>query len=153
MSTTDPALLNYVIRMVVPLKREFGESLDVQQFMGDKGYSQRILEQARSSQDQRLRDYAEYIGRHLLGARTTSAAPAAPATSATPHAAASGAQAAKSTQAEPLARMPPNRAPSAPPAPVAAPRSAPAAAPAVGGEPTAEELRARMLKKYTSGLR
>lgn len=149
MSTTDPALLNYVIRMVVPLKREFGESLDVQQFMRDKGYSLRILEQARSSQDQRLRDYAEYISRHVLGARTTSAAPAAPP----PHAGASGTQLAKAPAGEPLARMPPNRAPAAPPAPVPAPRSAPAAAPAVGGEPTAEELRARMMKKYTSGLR
>ncbi len=150
MSTTDPALLNYVIRMVVPLKREFGESLDVQQFMRDTGYSQRILEQARSSQDQRLRDYAEYIGRHVHGARTTSAAPAAPAT---PQGGASSTQQAKAPQGEAMARMPPNRAPSAPPAPTSAPRSAPAAAPAVGGEPSAEELRARMLKKYTSGLR
>jgi hypothetical protein len=131
----------------VPLKREFGESLDVQQFMRDTVYSHRILEQARSSQDQRLRDYAGYIGRHVHGARDVSPAPAAPT------AGPAGTQHVKSPQSEALARMPPNRAPSAPPAPVAAPRSAPAAAPAVGGEPTAEELRARMLKKYTSGLR
>jgi hypothetical protein len=144
MSATDPALLNYVIRMVVPLKREFGESLDVQQFMRDPGYSRRILEQARRSQDQRLRDYADYISSHVHGARQAApgpmAAPAAPAS-----------QSVKSTAAESMARMPPSRTPSAPPAP--APRSAPAAAPAAGGEPTAEELRARMMKKYTSGLR
>jgi hypothetical protein len=149
MAATDPALLNYVIRMVVPLKREFGESLDVQQFMRDPGYSQRILEQARRSQDQRLRDYADYIGRHVHGARQgvldTAAAPAAPAAPA----ASTHAKSAVSAQA--MAHMPTNRAPSAPPAP--APRSAPAAPPAVGGEPTAQELRARMLKKYTSGLR
>jgi hypothetical protein len=125
----DPAMLNYVIRMVVPMKREFGESLDVQQFMRDGKYSQRILAQARTSQDQRLRDYADYVSRHLHGARET--APAhAPA---------------------PMAHMPPSKAPTAPAAP--APKSAPAAAPAAGGEPTADELRARMMKKYTSGLR
>jgi hypothetical protein len=145
MSATDPALLNYVIRMVVPLKREFGESLDVQQFMRDPGYSRRILEQARRSQDQRLRDYADYISSHVHGARQ-----AAPGPMAAP-AAAPASQSVKSTAAESMARMPPSRTPSAPPAP--APRSAPAAAPAAGGEPTAEELRARMMKKYTSGLR
>jgi hypothetical protein len=130
-NAVDPAMLNYVIRMVVPMKREFGQSLDVQQFMRDTDYSRRILAQARTSQDQRLRDYADYVARHLHGARdSTPTHPAAPA---------------------PMARMPQGKAPAAPPPPAA--KSAPAAAPAAGGEPTAEELRARMLKKYTSGLR
>jgi hypothetical protein len=128
-NTPDPAMLNYVIRMVVPMKREFGQSLDVQQFMRDGDYSQRILAQARTSQDQRLREYADYVSRHLHGARDSTPAKAP----------------------EPLARMPVAKAPSAPAAP--APKSAPAAAPAAAGEPTAEELRARMMKKYTSGLR
>jgi hypothetical protein len=149
MSATDPALLNYVIRMVVPLKREFGESLDVQQFMRDPGYSQRILAQARSSQDQRLRDYADYVSSHVHGARQGATGPAV--ATAAPAAPAGTLYTKSPASAQPMARMPASRAPSAPPAP--APRSAPAAAPAVGGEPTAEELRARMLKKYTSGLR
>jgi hypothetical protein len=130
-------MLNYVIRMVVPMKREFGESLDVQQFMRDASYSKRILAQARTSQDQRLRDYAEYVSRHLLSPRDTSASSAAATKTVMPVAAKS------------LHSPGPDAAAAASPAP----RSAPAAAPAVGGEPTAEELRARMLRKYTSGLR
>ncbi len=131
-------MLNYVIRMVVPMKREFGESLDVQQFMRDATYSKRILAQARTSQDQRLRDYADYVSRHLQGVRQNSTG-----TAAAPAAAKPGLPAGK------LLHSPTAEAAAAAPAP----RSAPAAPPAVGGEPTAEELRARMLKKYTSGLR
>jgi hypothetical protein len=134
----DPAMLNYVIRMVVPMKREFGESLDVQQFMRDPSYSKKILAQARTSQDQRLRDYADYVSRHLLGARDTSSSAAA----------AQAAKAAAPVAAKSLHSPGPDAAAAAP-----SPRSAPAAPPAVGGEPTAEELRARMLRKYTSGLR
>jgi hypothetical protein len=141
-ASTDPAMLNYVIRMVVPMKREFGESLDVQQFMRDASYSKKILAQARTSQDQRLRDYAEYVSRHMLSARDTSASGAA---------AASAAKAATPAAAKSLHSPGPDAASAAAASP--APRSAPAAAPAVGGEPTAEELRARMLRKYTSGLR
>jgi hypothetical protein len=130
-------MLNYVIRMVVPMKREFGASLDVQQFMRDASYSKRILEQAHTSQDQRLRDYADYVSRHLHGARDNSTANAATAPSK------------PALPAAKLLHSPTAEAAAAAPAP----RSAPAAPPAVGGEPTAEELRARMLKKYTSGLR
>jgi hypothetical protein len=131
-------MLNYVIRMVVPMKREFGASLDVQQFMRDAAYSKRILEQARTSQDQRLRDYADYVSRHLHGARdNTTGASAATGTSK------------PALPAAKLLHSPTAEAAAASPAP----RSAPAAPPAVGGEPSAEELRARMLKKYTSGLR
>jgi hypothetical protein len=131
----DPAMLNYVIRMVVPMKREFGESLDVQQFMRDATYSKRILAQAHTSQDQRLRDYADYVSRHLHGARDNATGGVAASKPAMP-----AAKLLHSPTAEAAAAAP-------------APRSAPAAPPAVGGEPTAEELRARMLKKYTSGLR
>jgi hypothetical protein len=137
-------MLNYVIRMVVPMKREFGESLDVQQFMRDASYSKRILAQARTSQDQRLRDYADYVSRHMHGARDNatgiSAAAAAAAAAAAPKPGLPAGKLLHSPTAEAAAASP-------------APRSAPAAAPAVGGEPTAAELRARMLKKYTSGLR
>jgi hypothetical protein len=131
-------MLNYVIRMVVPMKREFGESLDVQQFMRDASYSKRILAQARTSQDQRLRDYADYVSRHLHGARDNATGSAAPL--AAPKPAQPAAKLLHSPTAEAAASAP-------------SPRSAPAAAPAVAGEPTAEELRARMLRKYTSGLR
>jgi hypothetical protein len=110
----DAVVLNFVIRMVVPMKREFGLSLDVQQFMHDQGYARGVLDQALTSRDQRLRDYAENVQRHLYGARDT---------------------------AGPL------------PAPAAAAAAPAAAAPAPEGEVSEAELRARMLRRYTTGLR
>lgn len=117
--STHSAVLNFVIRMVVPMRREFGRSLDVQQFMRDAAYAQAVLEQARTSHDKRLLDYADYVSRHLFGARDV---------------------------------MPP--APNAEPAkpPPAAAAAAPDAAGATGGA-TEAEMRAQMLRKYTSGLR
>jgi hypothetical protein len=120
----ESSVLNFVIRMVVPMRREFGRSLDVQLFMRDEAYARSVLDQALASRDQRLRDYAQYVSRHLGGARQVDP-PLIDTT--TPMA------------LDPLG--PPSAATK--PAPAA---SAPA-------EPTEAELRARMLKKYTSGLR
>ncbi len=117
-------VLNVVVRMVVPMRREFGRSLDVQQFMHDQGYAQTVLEQALSSRDERLRQYAQQVQQHLFGPRAaTSPAPAVPA------------------------------APVPPPTAVASVADAPPAAPAPAVDPTEAELRARMLRRYTSGLR
>jgi hypothetical protein len=112
----DNSVLNFVIRMVVPMRREFGRSLDVQQFMRDSGYADSVLEEALTSSDPRLLDYANHVKKYMPGAR-----PAEP--------------------------------PSMPTATRAAAASAPAAPPAAAGEPTEAELRARMLRKYTTGLR
>lgn len=120
----ESSVLNFVIRMVVPMRREFGRSLDVQLFMRDEAYARSVLDQALASRDQRLRDYAQYVSRHLGGARQVDP-PLIDTT--TPMA------------LDPLG----------PPSAAAKPTAA-ASAPA---EPTEAELRARMLKKYTSGLR
>lgn len=117
--TPHPTLLNYVIRMVVPMRREFGRSLDVNQFMRDSHYAQDVLQVALSSQDQRLRDYATYVSQLLHGARDL----------------------------KPAAQRPRTDAPApAPPADAAVPDQP--ATPA-----SEEDLRARMLRKYTTGLR
>lgn len=118
-TAADSSLLNLVIRMVVPLRREFGRSLDVQLFLRDDAYARTVLDQALAAQDQRLRDYAQSVHRHLAGPRggdppLTSAAHASGAT---------------------------------PPAAAAPAAVAPAA------DATEAELRARMLRKYTGGLR
>ncbi|WP_127995662.1 hypothetical protein [Piscinibacter defluvii] len=76
----DGQLMNYLVRMVVPMRREFGRHVDVGQLP---------------------LDYAKYVERRLHGPRIA---------------------------------------------------DTPKAPPPAGG-PTAEELRARVLKKYTSGLR
>jgi hypothetical protein len=107
--SADSQLVTYLVRMVVPMRREFGVALDVQQFVRDAAYATAVLDKARGSADPRLREYAEGIEqRMLLGPRV--------ANGVTPPA-------------------PPTQ-----PAPLA--------------EPASEaELRARMMKKYTTGLR
>jgi len=123
MSQPDPGsnseLMNYLVRMVVPMRREFGRQLDVRHFLHDLEYAHEVIQQALSSQDPRLLQYAKYVENHHLGPRNASDAPAArpaekAAAPATPH-------------------VPNEVAPSA--------------------NPTAEEMRERVLRKYTSGLR
>ena len=114
----DSMVLNVVIRMIVPMRREFGRSLDVQQFMRDQGYAQTVLDEALGSRDERLRDYAQQVQRHLFGPRAATS-PAAPAG----------------------------------PAPTPAPAAAVAATPAPAVDATEAELRAKMLRRYTTGLR
>ncbi|MFM8900825.1 MAG: hypothetical protein ACKOF9_12880 [Burkholderiales bacterium] len=69
MSSDDSKLVNLLVRMVVPLRREFGQHLDVQHFLHDLDYAQDVLQKARSSQDTRLREHADYVGKLRLGPR------------------------------------------------------------------------------------
>lgn len=112
----DSQLMNYLVRMVVPLRREFGRSLNVGQFLHDFTYAREVLDEALKSQDPRLLEYARYVEKRLHGPRIAD------------------------TPAPPPARTAPDSA-------LEAPKAAPA--------PSAseEELRARVLKKYTGGLR
>lgn len=72
----NPQVLDAVVRMVIPMRREFGCALDVQVFMRDAVYARMVLRQARTSQVQRLRDYAEVVQRNLGTAETQPALPA-----------------------------------------------------------------------------
>ncbi|MBC7955089.1 MAG: hypothetical protein H7Y33_04345, partial [Cytophagales bacterium] len=54
-------LMNYLVRMITQLRREFGRSLDVTQFLHDFTCAREVMEQALSSQDPRLREYATYV--------------------------------------------------------------------------------------------
>lgn len=120
MSADDHSqIMNYLVRMIVPLRREFGRSLDVRQFLHDVSYAREVMEEALSSQDPRLREYANYVQQRFHGPRVADS----PAVSA---------------------------APVAPPA-----KAAPTASSASADSTAADEaaLRARMLKKYTDGLR
>ncbi|WP_144289899.1 hypothetical protein [Ideonella sp. A 288] len=123
-------LMNYLVRMVTPMRREFGRQLDVQQFMHDFEYAADVLREALRSQDPRLVDYARYVQDHLQGPRSGHAPPTPPAAAA------------------------PSKTPAAPaiaPPGAGAVQAPPSAAAPTG--PTEDELRARILKKYTSGLR
>lgn len=63
------SLMNTALRMVIPLKREFDRSLDVQHFLDNPAYAREVIEQALNSQNPRLRQYAVYMSDHLLGRR------------------------------------------------------------------------------------
>lgn len=113
----DSQLMNYLVRMIVPMRREFGRSVDVQQFMHDFAYAREVIDQTLGSQDARLREYANYVQQRYHGARVADSPP-------------------------PAAR-----------APMSSEAVEPKATPAAGTAADEAELRARMLKKYTSGLR
>ncbi len=123
---THTQVLNFVIRMVVPMRREFGRSLDVQRFMHEPAYAQTVIDEALASRDQRLREYAAYVQRHLLGPRDSAPRP-------------EGGEATTPMAFDAAAPE--------------APAANPAAAPGEAAEPTEAELRERVLKKYTGGLR
>lgn len=70
--STDSQIMNYVVRMVVPMRREFGRNVDVRQFLHDVVYAKDVVDQALQSSDERLVEYARYVQEHLLGPRTAS---------------------------------------------------------------------------------
>lgn len=71
MNTPDSELMGYVVRMVIPLRREFGRVLDVSHFFGSQSYAAEVINEALTSQDERLHNYANYVQGKLFGPRTT----------------------------------------------------------------------------------
>jgi hypothetical protein len=121
-------VMNTLLRMIVPLRREFGRNLDVKHFMHDFEYRQDVLDQAMRSQDSRLREYAEYVQRLMSGPRTAANPPAPPA-------------------AEPRASIIEN---------ISTPASEQAGktdAKGEGKKSREDELRDQIMRKYTTGLR
>ena len=53
-NTSKQPVMNYVLRLVIPVKREFGISLDVPQFMADRRYATEILNQVKGSTNPEL---------------------------------------------------------------------------------------------------
>ena len=114
----DSHLMNYVVRMVVPMRREFGRTLNVVQFLHDFSYAREVLDEALRSKDTRLLEHARYVEQRMHGARNTDVPADASASSAA---------------ARPVAANKPPLVPTA--------------------GPTEDDLKARVMKKYTSGLR
>ncbi|WP_457278969.1 hypothetical protein [Polaromonas sp. P5_D5] len=110
----DSDLMAYAVRMVIPMKREFGRSLNVHQFLHDLPYATEVIQEALNSKDERLRSYAAYAQTKIFGPRSGS---------------------------EPLLS-----ASAASPAVVAA-------APAASETEISEDLRAKAIARYKSGLR
>lgn len=116
---SNSELMNYLVRMVVPMRREFGRQLDVRHFLHDLEYARDVIREALTSQDPRLLQYAKYVEDHHLGPRNVS-------------------------------NPTPSRSEKS-----AAPAAAPAVAeePPLSANPSAAEMRERVLRKYTSGVR
>lgn len=64
----DSDLMNYAVRMVIPMRREFARQMDVPHFMHDAAYAREIIEQASTSTDARLRGYAALLAARMSGA-------------------------------------------------------------------------------------
>ncbi|MDR7307790.1 hypothetical protein [Rhodoferax saidenbachensis] len=85
MNPPDSELMTYLVRMVIPIKREFGRTLDVHQFLHDVPYATEVIEEALRSKDDRLQGYAAYVQTKLFGPRgTTVPKPGAPVVADTP---------------------------------------------------------------------
>lgn len=121
LGSTENDLLNQAIRMVTPLRREFGRSLDIQHFLHDFAYAKEVIDEAGISNNERLRGYAAYFHAHLIGPRLASSA-ANPAAAVTVPAALLPADAADAAERQ--------------------------ASPAM-----VDDLRQRMLKKHSTGVR
>ena len=137
MAANDSEIMNYLMRMVVPMRREFGEALNVRQFLHDQVYADDVLKKALSSQDPGLRERAEYIGKLRYGPRVGTPQPEA---GKSPPAAAPTGQSPVGVERRKKPRdTPAEKAPGA-------------AAPSQALSPE-EEMRQNIMKKYTSGLR
>lgn len=64
-SFMDAELMNALARMLAPFQREFGHRLDLTLFMQNPAYAVAVLEQARSSRDDRLRAHAKLVEQKL----------------------------------------------------------------------------------------
>jgi hypothetical protein len=133
---TDPKgqVLNTLVRMVVPIRREFGHSLDIKHFLHDLDYRQEIISQALQSQDPRLRDYAQYVHKLMAGPRT-------------------GADAPPQVQRGRGGTKPAPPASAPPPFVEGAPGTSEGSSTPVEPRSKEDELRDQIMRKYTKGLR
>ncbi len=74
----DSDVMNYAVRMVIPMRREFARQMDVSHFMHDAAYAREIIEQATTSTDARLRGYAALLAARMPGAPAAGPAAATP---------------------------------------------------------------------------
>jgi hypothetical protein len=125
----DSDILNRVMRMVIPMKREHNRALEVRQFMHDLVYAKEIIEQAIASKDERLQESGAYLSNKMFGPRNAVDNPAIRgASTAKPMGAAASAAGTAAGK-------------------VATPQTAPEE------EESEEAMRARMMSKYRNGLR
>lgn len=69
--------ITHALKMVVPMRREFGRNVNVQTMLSDRQYAHEVFEMALSSSNAQLREQAAYLQRLLGGPRQVAAAPSA----------------------------------------------------------------------------
>lgn len=77
------------MRMVVRVRHEFGCSIDVMNLLHDQAYARSVIDMARRSTNEQLREQGAYLERMILGPRESSGpAQSQPGPAAAPSAAA-----------------------------------------------------------------
>lgn len=88
MTVSQSEIISLAMKLVVPMRREFGLRVNVTNLLSDGTYAESIFQVASGSGNERLREEASYLQRMIFGPREGSAAPAAaqarPAPAATP---------------------------------------------------------------------
>lgn len=77
---TNSDVISLGMRMVVRVRHEFGCSIDVMNLLHDQSYARSVIDMARRSTSEQLREQGAYLERMILGPREN----AGPAAGATP---------------------------------------------------------------------
>src|SRR5262245_5204574 len=77
-------IIDHIVRMVVPVRREFGKSINVTRMLDDTVYAQSAFDLVLASQNEQLRKQASYLQTAILGPRNATAAQVAHARTAPP---------------------------------------------------------------------
>ena len=67
--SSEMALHSTVVRMVVPMRREFGHDIDVREMLRDRAYARAVIAEALTSDVERLRGYARLAEQYIDDAR------------------------------------------------------------------------------------
>jgi hypothetical protein len=67
--SSEMALHSTVVRMVVPMRREFGHDIDVREMLRDRAYARAVIAEALTSDVERLRGYARLAEQYINDAR------------------------------------------------------------------------------------
>lgn len=66
--SSEMALHSTVVRMVVPMRREFGHDIDVREMLRDRAYARAVIAEALTSDVERLRGYARLAEQYMSDA-------------------------------------------------------------------------------------
>ena len=69
MGKSNSDIIALVMRMVVPVRHEFGKNIDIQHLLSDSQYAESIIVMASSSRNEQLREHARYLESMIHGPR------------------------------------------------------------------------------------